>query len=89
MTASHSVRAWVASGKLRVFFSLFIAHICGTADIVRNNYKSNEERCCLGCLIKGYGLFSLPVFLPLSLFVFDYLQLGFLPSIISLHQNNR
>ena len=25
---------------------------------------------------------SLPVFLPLSLFVFDYLQLGFLPSII-------
>ena len=65
------------------FFSLFIAHICGTADIVRNNYKSNEERCCLGCLIKGYGLFSLAVFLPLSLFVFD------LPSIISLYQNNR
>ena len=42
-----------------------------------------------GLLIKGYGLFSLPVFLPLSLFVFDYLPLGFLPSIISLHQNNR
>ena len=37
-------------------------------------------------MLFGLRLFSLPVFLPLSLFIFDYLPLGFLPSIISLYQ---
>ena len=55
---------------------------------VKNFFEKNLPLKVYGNL-KGYGLFSLPVFLPLSLFVFDYRQLGFLPSIISLHQNNR